>query len=167
MLNIKMNKIDKKINKKINKKIDNIECINKEKLNDELLKLSSNLNLIFKNSDDIIKKNILDTQLIKTRTKKLSFTDALCYYFNYTFINTTKLSTVSDYNYNNNINVHMSNYQKKEAIIPLLFYENAFNKIKTLYDQHKQNNKIIVGVDGTYNNINIKNTGVLETSLNM
>jgi hypothetical protein len=140
-----------------------------EKINDNLLKLSDDLNLLFKNADNDI-KNILDTEFkIKTRNKKLSFSDALCYYFNYSFIDNTKLEVVSDLNIENDISVHPSNYQKKEAKIPLSFYEKAFLKIKELFDKYKSNNnfKNIISVDGTYNNTNIKNDGSLETSLNM
>ena len=140
-----------------------------EKLNDNLLKLSNDLNLLFKNADGDI-KNILDTEFkIKTRNKKISFTDALCYYFNYSFIDNTKLEVVTDLNIENDKSVHPSNYQKKEAKIPLSFYEKVFLKIKELFDKYKSNNKLknIISVDGTYNNTNIKNDGTLETSLNM
>lgn len=148
--------------------INKIENIYKEKLNDDLCKLSSELNLIFKNSNDVITESIIKNSKLKPRTRKLTFIDSLCYYFNYSFIDNTKLSVVSNYNFNNDIEVHMSNYHKKEALIPLSFYDDTFLKIKTLFDKYNNNNNNkIISVDGTYNNTNIKNDKTLETSLNM
>ena len=71
----------------------------------------------------------------------------------------TKNEVVSFLNFDNEINVHPSNYQKKEAKIPLSFYQNLFCKIQNLFyekytfndsKQHK-----IISVDGTkaYENI--------------
>ena len=58
------------------------------------------------------------------------------------FINNTKNNVVSNLNYDNNLSVHNSNYQKKEANIPLSFYENIFNNIQTLfYDKYSTDNK--------------------------
>lgn len=140
-----------------------------EKLNDDLIKLSNDFNSLFKNADFDIKKTLYKDFNIKTRNKKLSFTDALCYYFNCSFIDNTKLEVVSDYNFKNNINVHTSNYQKKESKIPLSFYQKVFMDVKKLFDKYKLKNnfKNVISVDGTYNNTNIKNDGTLETSLNM
>lgn len=148
-------------------KINKIENIYNQKLKDDFIKLSNELNLLFKNSEDIIKKTINCDLKIKTRNRKLSFSDAMCYYFNYSFCNYTKNTIVSDYNFDNKIDVHMSNYQKKESKIPLSFYQSIFNNIKELHDQYIFNKKKIFGVDGTYNITNIKNDGSLETSLNL
>jgi len=146
---------------------DKIKKIFDQKLQDDFTKLSKQLNLIFKNSDDIIKKKIEDDLKIKTRNRKLSFYDALCYYFNYSFNHNTKNNIVSDYNFDNDIDVHMSNYQKKEAKIPLSFYQLIFDDVKKLHDQYIDNKKRTIAVDGTYNITNVKNDGSLETSLNL
>jgi bifunctional N-acetylglucosamine-1-phosphate-uridyltransferase/glucosamine-1-phosphate-acetyltransferase GlmU-like protein len=69
----------------------------------ELKNLSNNINLIFKNSDEKIKKILLKKK-IKTRNKKIKFIDAICYIFNNSFIDSTKQSVVSNYNFENNIN---------------------------------------------------------------
>ena len=146
---------------------DKIKKIFDQKLQDDFTKLSKQLNIIFKNSDDVIKKKIEDDLKIKTRNRKLSFYDALCYYFNYSFNHNTKNNIVSDYNFDNDIDVHMSNYQKKEAKIPLSFYQLIFDDVKKLHDQYINNKKRTIAVDGTYNITNVKNDGSLETSLNL
>lgn len=146
-------------------KTNKIDNIYDEKLMDEFVKLSKELNTLFNKCESEIKNTVHN---IKTRNRKLTFIDALCYYFNYSFIGTTKRDVVSNYNFDNNINVHMSNYQKKEAIIPLSFYENIFIKIKILFNKYINKNDSefkIIGVDGTYSNI--KGDKQLETSLNM
>ena len=71
----------------------------------ELKNLSNNINLIFKNSDEKIKKILLKKK-IKTRNKKIKFIDAICYIFNNSFIDSTKQSVVSNYNFKNNIDVN-------------------------------------------------------------
>jgi hypothetical protein len=80
--------------------VDKIKKIFDQKLQDDFTKLSKQLNLIFKNSDDIIKKKIEDDLKIKTRYRKLSFYDALCYYFNYRFINYLLLFFLGRYGWN-------------------------------------------------------------------
>jgi hypothetical protein len=146
----------------------NMDVFN-DKLNDDFVKLSNEFNLLFKNANIDIKNSLNKDFNIKTRNNKLSFLDALCYYFNYSFIDNTKLEVVSDYNVLNDKTVHMSNYQKKEAKIPLSFYQKIFLNIKNLFDKYKSsdNLKIKILVDGTYNNINNNNNGLLETSLNI
>ncbi len=148
-------------------KINKIKNTYQQKLKDDFVKLSNELNSLFKNSEDIIKKTINNDLKIKTRKRKLLFNDVLCYYFNYNFIDNTKNSIVSDYNFNNKIDVHMSNYQKKESLIPLSFYQLIFDNIKKLHDQYIFNKKRTIAVDGTYNITNVKNDGSLETSLNL
>lgn len=56
-----------------------------------------------------------------------------------------------------------------ERKIPLQYYQNMLNKTKILFDKYnnKNNKYIIVAVDGTYNNTNLKKDKTLETSLNM
>ena len=72
----------------------------KFKFYNQLKILSNNINLIFKNSNQEIKKILLNKK-IRTRDKKITFIDALCYIFNYSFIDSTKQSVVSNYNFEN------------------------------------------------------------------
>jgi hypothetical protein len=143
----------------------------KNKLTDSLHIFSKQLNHIFNDVNKVISDMIFKTTKKYSRNNKLTFNDAILYLFNYCSINKTKLNVVSNLNYNNDINVHPSNYQKKEAKIPLLFYENLFNNIQSLfyekYSINDLNKNRIVCVDGTYNNTNLLNDSSLETSLNM
>ena len=135
----------------------------------ELKNLSNNINLIFKNSDEKIKKILLKKK-IKTRNKKIKFIDAICYIFNNSFIDSTKQSVVSNYNFENNINVNRSNYYKKEQKIPYSYYNDIFIQVKILTDKYlnKEKNPFnVVAVDGTYTNTNLHNNKKLETCLNM
>lgn len=150
---------------------DKLDILFNDKLNDDLIIFSRQLNNIFKNTNDNIYKMIFDINGKLSRNNKLTFNDAVIYLFNYCFKHKTKNEVVSFLNFDNNINVHPSNYQKKEAKIPLSFYQNLFYKIQNLFyekytfndsKQHK-----IISVDGTYNNTNLLKDGSLETSLNM
>ena len=135
---------------------------------DELNKLSGDINNLFKNGESDI-KNMLLKKKIKTRNKKITFINALCYIFNYSFIEPSKQCVVSDYNYDNNMNVNRTSYYKKELKIPIKFYNDTF-KIKSLLDKYlNKNNNLynVISVDGTYSNTNINNDKSLETCLNM
>lgn len=135
----------------------------------ELNKLSNDLNKLFFNANDLIKK-MLNKKKIKTRQSKISFNDILCYIFNYSFINNTKQSVVSDYNFDNNICVNRTSFYKKELKIPLNYYKILFTKIKFLLNKYLNKNDCVysvIAVDGTYSNTNILNDKSLETTLNM
>lgn len=152
--------------KKENKLID----IFNNKLKDDFDIFSKKINEIFKNTNKTITDMIFKLNKKHSRNNKLTFNDAVNYFFNYCLINSTKSEIVANLNYDNNLSVHQSNYQKKEAKIPLKFYEEIFIKIKTLfYDKYTVNNNKnnIICVDGTYNNTNLYNDKNLETSLNM
>lgn len=140
-----------------------------DKLMDDLDVFSNQLNNIFKDINSKITEMIFNTTNKHSRNNKLTFNDAVNYFFNYCFINDIKSKVVANLNYNNNLSVHPSNYQKKEAKIPLKFYEETFDKIQKLfYNKYSTNNESkIICVDGTYNNTNINNDKNLETSLNM
>lgn len=157
-----------KTTNKVNEKND--EYFN-NKLMDSLNIFSKQLNVIFKDINEDISNMIFKTTKKHSRKKKLTFNDAVLYLFNYCSINKTKLNVVSNINFNNNVQVHPSNFQKKEANIPLSFYEDLFNKIQSLfyekYSTDDLNKNRVVCVDGTYNNTNLLNDGSLETSLNM
>ena len=135
----------------------------------DLTKLTNDINDLFKDSDKNIKKSLLNNN-IKTRTGKLTYTDVLCYLFNYSFIDSTKQSVVSNYNFDNNIDVNRTSFYKKELQIPLAFYNDIFFKIKKLLDKYLNKNNEqynVIAVDGTYSNTNINNDKQLETCLNM
>jgi hypothetical protein len=156
---------------------NNIDNIFNDKLLDDFHIFSNQLNKLFSDINQSIYDLIFKINKIKSRNNKLKFTDVVSYLFNYTFINSTKNDVVSNLNYDNNLNVHYSNYQKKEAKIPLIFYHDLFNNIQSLFYTYYSdtkylnysinNKKNIVCVDGTYNNTTISNDGNLETSLNM
>ena len=83
--------------------------------------IENNFNINFINIKNILfKKNII------TRTNKLNFIDVLCYVFNYSFIELSKQCIVSNYNFDNNINVNRTSYYKLK--IPLSFYSDIFFK---------------------------------------
>ncbi len=147
----------------------NFEKNYNDKLSNDFNIFSTEINKIFLNINKNISGMIFKITGKHSRINKLSFNDAVCYLYDYCFLGNTKTKVVANLNYNNNLNVYDSNYQKKEAKIPLLFYKNIFNNIQILfYDKYSNENKNkIVAVDGTYNNTNILNDGSLETSLNM
>lgn len=64
----------------------------------------NDINNIFNNAEDDIKKYLLFDKGIKSRNSKLSFKDTLLYSFNYCKLNETKLKIVSDFNFKNNYN---------------------------------------------------------------
>lgn len=147
----------------INNQIKNI-------LYKELLKLSDEINNIFKNVNDDIIKLIFKNTKIKNRNNKLTFVDVLNYIFNYSFINSTKQQIVSDFNFKNNTDYDRSSFYKKELNIPLIFYQNLFLKIKNLSNKLMNKNLNlfnVIAVDGTYSNTNLHNQHKLETCLNM
>ena len=109
---------------------NSIDNIFNDKLLDDLHIFSDQLNKLF-----------LNINKIKSRNNKLKFTDVVSYLFNYTFINSTKNDVVSNLNNDNNLNVHYSNYQKKEAKIPLIFYHDLFNNIQSLFYTNYSNTK--------------------------
>ena len=49
-----------------------------------------------------------------SRVNKLSFNDVVCYLYDYCFNSNTKSKVVVNLNYDNNLNVYDSNYQKKK-----------------------------------------------------
>jgi hypothetical protein len=136
--------------------------------NKAITKLVNELNTLFMDANNTIKQTLLKNK-IKTKIKKISFTDALSYAFHYSFIDNTKQSVVSDYNYDNDKEGDRTSYYKRELQIPISFYENTLHKIKKMLNSYlKPNDKHnVYAVDGTYNNTNIKNDGKLETSLNL
>jgi len=135
-----------------------------EKFNSKIKILADELNCIFKDSNEQIKR-MIDK---KTRERKLSYLDCI----NYKFINVqkydTQKKTINEVKYNNKILCHNSSFFRKEQQIPLQYYKNIYDKIFSIYLSKRNNNKQkVVAVDGTYNNTNIYRNGKLETTLNM
>ena len=155
--------------------IYNFECLKLFLINEskmfinDLIKLANELNELFKNCDNNIKKELLKNK-IKTRNRKITFTDVLTYIFNYSFIDTTKQKIVSDHNFENNVSIDRTTFYKKEKAIPISFYNDIFIKTKLLLNKYlnkNDNDYNVIAVDGTYNNTNIKNDKTLETTLNL
>jgi hypothetical protein len=134
---------------------------------EKLKKLSSDINEIFCNINDNIKQKLLKLN-IKTRNYTVSFVDALCYIYNYSFINNTKKKVVANYNCFYNKKGNRTSYYRKEFKIPLSFYTDILNKVKKLLKKYSPNCKYtIFAGDGTYNITNANNGKELETNLNM
>ena len=137
------------------------------KIKNDLKILTKDINNIFVNANENI-RDILKVNNINTRTKKLSFTDALTYKFLCAYKNYTNTQVVADLNFANS-KVDINNYYKKEQKIPLEYYENILNNTKQILNKYSNKNlkDRIIAVDGTYNNTNFKNDKKLETTLNM
>lgn len=126
-------------------------------------------NSSFREIDNCKSKNI------KLRNYKIKLRDAIYYKFMYSKNETTKESIVSSLNYDNNTSINKSSYYRKENNIPIDLYKNIFLKIKDKYNDLLNNNnlnelseKLVLAVDGTFNNTNINNfSDTIETSLNM
>jgi len=141
--------------------------INNDIFKQKIKYLTNDLNDIFKNVETEI-KDILNAKNIKTRTRKISFMDSLCYKFKYAKKHTTQKEIINDHKYENNIICNNTAFYKKENKIPLEYYDNIHNRVLSLHNKYVKKSKYnIVGIDGTYNNTNLKNDKKLETSLNM
>ena len=105
----------------------------------------------------------------KARHRTLSINDALLYRFRYTKLHNTKQEIVSLCNYEKNMSMCSSSYERKEKNIRIETYEFIYNKVRALYEQLCEPSKdSVIAVDGTYSNTNIDTKlGELQTSLNM
>ena len=83
------------------------------KIENNLEILTKDINNIFYNANENI-SDILKTKNVNTRTKKLSFTDALTYKFLCAYKNYTNTQVVADLNFTN-IKVDINNYYKKRT----------------------------------------------------
>ena len=76
----------------------------------------------------------------------------------YSELGITKLNLISEYNFNNSSSVSRTTFYEKEKLIPLITYENIFNKISNLYKD--------TGVLGVFQNFtgisNIEYNNLLE-----
>lgn len=143
----------------------NIFSSNKFKIN--IKNLTDELNNLFKNADINI-TNMLKQQNIKTRTRILSFTDVLCYKFQYAQKYRTQKNVIDEYKLDHLIDCDNTSFYRKESKIPLQYYENIYKNITDIHKNFsKKTHYKIVAVDGSYSNTNYKNDKTLETSLNM
>ena len=128
-------------------------------------------NLIFKDLNNIIKKDVELKNNIKTREREITFIDALLYKFSYSMPETTKQQIVSSFNFDNDKLLTVSGFEYREKTIPISSYTVMYNKVYNLYKKLMKidnNEPIIIAVDGTFNNINSQNKkDNLETCLNM
>jgi hypothetical protein len=145
----------------------NKTIFDKNKFNLNIDNLVFDLNSLFKNHDVEI-KNLLAQKNITLRDRIVSLTHALIYKFKYVEKYKTQNNTINDYKMDNNIQCNNKCFINKENKIPLEYYETVFHKITNIYNKYSnKTNYTIIAVDGTYNNTNYKNNGILETSLNM
>jgi hypothetical protein len=127
----------------------------------------NDLNDIF-NDSNIKITDMLKKLNIKTRTRKITFSDALIYKFKYAQKHNTQKSIINDYKLDNNILCDNTSFYKKEQKIPLEYYDSVYDKVYNIYKKYsKKTHHTIVAVDGTYNNTNYKKNSILETTLNM
>jgi hypothetical protein len=105
------------------------------------------------------------------RERKISFHDACYFRLSYSQQSKTKQNIAAKINMKKEMNIHKSNYYRKEEKIPVEEYEKITKKIHKLYEELciKDTTKLrLIAVDGSSNNTNI-NTKKHEcqTSLNM
>ena len=128
------------------------------------------LNTIFKDFNNVIIKDVELNKKIKIRNRETTFIDALLYKFNYSIKDKTKEQIAGEINLLNNKNTFVNSFNYRENQIPVSTYKNIFNNVSQLYKQLKKtelNELIKIAVDGTFNNTNVNNSCILETSLNM
>lgn len=129
------------------------------------------INKIFANVDENVRDNIFKIHGIVTRKTKLLFRDVILYSLEYTGNHKTKIDIVNKFNIDRDDDdkISRTTFFEKEIKIPFASYQNIYNGLNSIIKNYFNNNKdIIMSVDGTYNNTNVKNNkGYLETSLNM
>ena len=178
--NSKIQRKNKKIeakNKKIlekneiilKKQEQKIKELNKQMLQSEYSKLCKDLNEIFNSFNSDVKKH-LQIKKLKSKTKKITFQDALAYMFLYNQLDETKQSIIAKLYKDYNIDISRQSIDDKFKLIPLEAITQLFNKIDELTKTYNLTDEELtfIAVDGTYNNTNdnreIRNT---QTSLNM
>ena len=133
--------------------------------------VAEKINLIFKDTPNVIKKYIFDIRNVIVKDSKIKLDDVLFYKFLYSVPESTKVSIVSSFNFNNDSSITRSAYAYRDEQIPLEFYNHLYEQISNCYKQLMNiddKKPFMFAVDGSFNNTNSKNTkDVLETSLNM
>ena len=129
------------------------------------------LNLIFYDFENTIKKSVEDTNNIKTRKRDISFIETLLFKFFYSVPSNTKMKIISSFNFDNDTSLTRQAFDYRDNSISVNFYVSLYTKISNLYKKLMNidiKTPIIIAVDGTFNNINSLNKkDNLETSLNM
>lgn len=99
----------------------------------------------------------------KLRQKYINLVDLIFYQFQYSLLNTTKSSIITNINIHNNTNIYGTSYYRKQLNISIDWYNNLFLNISKLCDIHiesinkNSSNVKIIAIDGTNtNNINQK-----------
>ena len=178
--NSKIQRKNKKIeakNKKIlekneiilKKQEQKIKELNKQMLQSEYSKLCKDLNEIFNSFNSDVKKH-LQIKKLKSKTKKITFQDALAYMFLYNQLDETKQSIIAKLYKDYNIDISRQSIDDKFKLIPLEAITQLFNKIDELTKTYNLTDEELtfIAVDRTYNNTNdnreIRKT---QTSLNM
>lgn len=132
--------------------------------------VTDKLNAIFKDFNNIIKKDVELSKNIKIRNRETTFINALLYKFNYSIIGKTKEQITAEINLLNKKNTFVTSFNYRENQIPVSTYKNIFSNVSQLYKQLNNidvNELVKIVVDGTFNNTNVNNSSDLETSLNM
>jgi len=143
------------------------DIFNSNKFELNIKNLTNDLNDIF-NDSDIKITDMLKKLNVKTRTRKITFSDALIYKFKYSQKYSTQKNIINDYKLDNNILCDNTSFYKKEQKIPLEYYDSIYEKVLNIFRKYsKKTHHTIVAVDGTYNNTNYKKDRKLETTLNM
>ena len=143
--------------------------LNKNMLESNYGKYCFKLNVIFNSFNTDVKK-ILKDKNIKSRTKKITFQDALAYMFLYNQIDRTKDNVIGDLFKNYELDISRQSLDSKFRLIPVEAIELLFNKICDLTKEYNitEDELKFIAVDGTYNNTNDnRENGKIQTSLNM
>lgn len=159
---IEENKIKLKEQKKI------IDELNKLMLESEYGKFCKNINIIFNEFNNNVKK-ILKEKNIKSRTKKITFQDALAYMFIYNQIGRTKDDVIAELHKNYKLDITRQSIDSKFKLIPIEAIQILFDKISILIKEYNITTEELtfIAVDGTFNHTNDKRTkGELQRSLN-
>jgi hypothetical protein len=136
--------------------------------------------------NDIFKKccsnkyiNNISKIKLRNNENKIQLNDVILYRFKYSELDKTKLSILSNINFNNNKIFSRQAYYQKEKRIPLDFYSNLLNEIIILHQNVVQkdttnliHNKFkLVAVDGVCNNDTksdiMYNLGIFDISNNV
>ena len=90
------------------------------------------LNTIFKDFNNIIKKDVELDKKIETRDRETSFIDALLYKFYYSINDKSKEQIAGELNFLNNKNTFITSFNYRETQIPVSTYKNIFTNVSKL-----------------------------------
>lgn len=120
------------------------------------------INLIFYDLENIIKKYVEDMYNIKTRKRDITFVETLLCKIFYSVPSNTKTKITSSFNFDNNSSLTRQAFDYREKTIALHFYVDLYNIVHNLYKKlmkiDKKNNK--------KNNQNIKDKSINNIEIN-